>query len=84
MKTLSIAEKELGIVVPESDQLYFYHVSNWCDYIGSHFDTVFRGRIHSSIFSISTGLPTFIVAPDIRVLELSQAILIPHTDIFDL
>eukprot|EP00957_Ditylum_brightwellii_P113577 8659347-Ditylum_brightwellii.AAC.1 len=32
---------------------------------------------------IECALPTVIVAPDVRVLELAKALFIPHTDIFD-
>uniref|UniRef100_A0A6V2LB42 Sugar phosphate transporter domain-containing protein n=1 Tax=Ditylum brightwellii TaxID=49249 RepID=A0A6V2LB42_9STRA len=83
IKTLDKAKEELGIEIPKSDLVYFYNVPEWHDYICSKFDAVFGGRIHGSMMGIECALPTVIVAPDMRVLELAKVMLIPHTDIFD-
>lgn len=47
------------------------------------FDAMFGGRIHGSMVGIWCELPVFIVAPDMRVKELGDAMSIPNTDIFD-
>ncbi len=55
----------------------FVNVEAWLDFLKER-DLNIGTRIHGNIAGILSGLPSFIVAPDIRVLELAEFHQIPH------
>lgn len=61
----------------------FVSAKAWLDFIKKG-DLNFGTRIHGNIVGVLSGLPTFIVAPDNRVLELAQYHNIPYTTIKEL
>ena len=70
----------------------FTDVPSWLDFLSKK-DLSFGTRIHGNIAGVLAGAPTFIVAPDTRVLELAEYHNIPHirrkelslkTDVFSL
>lgn len=61
----------------------FTNVPSWIDFV-SHSDLHFGTRIHGNIIGVLAGVPTFILAPDRRVLELADFHRIPHMSLLDL
>lgn len=61
----------------------FVSVQSWLDFIKKG-DLNFGTRIHGNIAGVLSGVPSFIVAPDRRVLELARYHNIPHITINDL
>ena len=47
------------------------------------FDFIFGGRIHGTMMGIQQGVPGLILAPDMRVRELSESMKIPFVTPFD-
>lgn len=61
----------------------FVSVRSWLDFIKKG-DLNFGTRIHGNMTGVLSGVPTFVVAPDRRVLELARYHNIPHITINDL
>lgn len=66
------------------DRVRFYatDVEAWRDEMKG-MDACIGSRIHGNMIALSVGVPVFVIAPDHRVLELVDAMRVPHTDIFD-
>lgn len=58
----------------------FLNVPSWIDFMKKG-DFTFGTRIHGNIISVLSGVPTYIFAPDMRVLELAEYHNIPHRTI---
>ncbi len=61
----------------------FVSAESWMKFLAKG-DMNFGTRIHGNIAGILAGVPVFVVAPDSRVLELSEYHNIPHTTIGEL
>jgi hypothetical protein len=81
-KTLQEAEEELRLTVSERQKTFFTSVAAWTEFM-SHFDFVLGGRIHGTMMGVHAYTPGFIIAPDWRVLEMAEAMLIPVANVFD-
>lgn len=60
----------------------FLNVPTWLDFMKKG-DFTFGTRIHGNIISVLAGVPTYIFAPDMRVVELADYHDIPHCTIRD-
>merc|ERR1712110_733376 len=82
LKTLDEARSALGLLIPSSQHAYFDSVAAWEECV-AQFDFSLGGRIHATMTAVASGVPHYIVAPDVRVQELAEVMQIPHTDPFD-
>lgn len=81
VETLATAEMELGLVVPAYQKAWFTSAAAWREYMCRH-DFVLSGRIHGTMVGLACAVPGFIIAPDMRVLELAESMQLPHADPF--
>merc|ERR1712014_269937 len=81
VETLTVAETELGLVVPAYQKTWFTSQAAWREYMCRH-DFVLSGRIHGFMTGLACAVPGFIIAPDMRILELAESMRLPHTDPF--
>eukprot|EP00178_Gracilaria_changii_P013003 TRINITY_DN3661_c0_g1_i1.p1 TRINITY_DN3661_c0_g1~~TRINITY_DN3661_c0_g1_i1.p1 ORF type:complete len:865 (+),score=129.76 TRINITY_DN3661_c0_g1_i1:129-2723(+) len=61
---------------------FFGNVADWVESL-SHMDVSIGPRIHGNMAAIAAGVPSLIVAPDFRVMEMAQRMKIPHRSMFD-
>lgn len=55
----------------------FYDVDKWAEFIKTR-DFCFGFRIHGSIICLKNGIPSFVMAQDSRIKEMSELFKIPH------
>lgn len=80
IKDLQLSQSTLDLIKAQSR--YYTSVEDWQDSY-RHVDAVFSWRIHGAMVGISIGLPVFVVAPDMRVAELCEAMAIPWSTVLD-
>lgn len=68
--------------VPFHRVRFFTNVPEWRKSIAK-MDISFGARIHGNMIAIAAEVPSFVIAPDHRVLELVQRMKIPHTTSVD-
>lgn len=60
----------------------FSDVDKWAAEL-QQMDVVLGGRIHGNMAGLGSSVPAFVIAPDYRVLELVERMMVPHTTVFD-
>lgn len=60
---------------------FFPNVFEWQESL-RQMDVSFGGRIHGNMIALAVEVPVFVIAPDHRVLELVEKMLIPHNTVF--
>jgi len=80
IKELHMLQSTLDLITAQSR--YYTSVEDWQESY-MHVDAVFSWRIHGAMVGISIGLPVFVVAPDMRVAELCEAMAIPWSTVLD-
>lgn len=68
--------------VPFKRVRFFLNVPDWKRSI-AEMDLSFGARIHGNMIAIAAGVPVFVIAPDHRVLELVDRMLVPYTTSVD-
>lgn len=81
MQTLKTAETHLKLTVPSEQIAWFTSVAAWREFM-YRFDFILSGRIHGMMLALSTLVPGFVIAPDWRVKELVQSMMLPYADPF--
>lgn len=67
----------------ERIRYYPQNVERWVQNLTT-MDVAIGSRIHGSMAALAAAIPLYIVAPDFRVLEMAQAMGIPHTNMYDI
>merc|ERR1739845_143535 len=71
----------MGEVSP-NQKIFFTSMAAWMEFM-TQFDFILGCRIHGTMAGLQTGVPGFIIAPDMRVLEMAEVMKVPFTDVFD-
>mmetsp|Transcript_31640 Transcript_31640/g.72753 ORF Transcript_31640/g.72753 Transcript_31640/m.72753 type:complete len:270 (-) Transcript_31640:213-1022(-) len=79
---VSQAEQAMGKRIPPGAVRFFYDVRSWHDAMAG-FDAVISLRIHGAMISLAAVTPILVIAPDWRVKELADQMMLARTDIFD-
>lgn len=72
----------LGIVLPQDALRLYYDVLEWRDAL-KMVDLVIGSRIHGCMLGIAAETPAITIAPDWRVKELSDQMLLPTMNVYD-
>jgi hypothetical protein len=78
--TLELMRIKYGAHVRPDRVRYFYDVQAWADGMQACCDFVFGFRIHGTVMGVAAEVPGIVIAPDIRVKELADAMNIPTID----
>jgi len=74
---LEHACKQMNITKPSRPSYMFYDALDWRQFSAS-MDLVISARIHGSMIAIAAETPAMLIPVDMRVLELGEAMHIPH------
>lgn len=80
--TLIECKKVLKLEVPQEQKIFFTSLAAWEEYM-TQFDFFLGGRIHGGMTGLQRGVPGFLIAPDMRVLEMAEIMKVPFADVYD-
>merc|ERR1719277_2997245 len=66
----------MGVATPERENVMYYDVLEWREKMGK-MDLTVSARIHGGMITIAAETPAILIPPDMRVQELTDAMLIP-------
>ncbi|KAI3432829.1 hypothetical protein D9Q98_010413 [Chlorella vulgaris] len=73
-----------GLFLQPSRVRFYYDVDSWVEGLKSCCDLVFGFRIHCTMTGVAAEVPGVLLAPDLRMKELAEAMRIPSVDLFDM